>query len=73
MTPTVSKSATPAPAESAGDPCAVLYQMQASLSTAITDLVANPDLVTVFESEFDNQVALLEDLIESLQGESAEQ
>jgi hypothetical protein len=44
--------------------------MQLSLSTAVTDLVANPDLVAAFGSEFDNQVALLNDLVESLQGDS---
>jgi hypothetical protein len=57
----------------ASDPCDVLDQMQASLSTAVTDLIANPDLVTAFETEFDNQVILLNDLIESLQGDTAEQ
>ena len=69
----VTESASPAPSESVGDPCAVLDQMQASLSTAVAGLVANPDLVTAFETEFDNQVALLNDLVSSLQGDSADQ
>lgn len=47
--------------------------MQASFSTAVADLVTNPDLVTAFETEFDNQVVLLTDLVSSLQGDSAEQ
>ena len=59
MTPMVSESATPTQSEIASDPCVVLDQMQASLSTAVADLVANPDLVTAFEKEFDNQVAFL--------------
>lgn len=57
----------------ASDPCDVLDQMQSSLSTAVTDLIANPDLVTAFDTEFDNQVVLINDLVESLQGETAEQ
>lgn len=57
----------------ASDPCDVLDQMQSSLSTAVTDLIANPDLVTAFETEFDNQVVLLNELIEALQGDTAEQ
>lgn len=55
------------------DACAVIDQMQLSLSTAVTDLIANPDLVTAFDTEFDNQVALLVNLVESLQGDSPEQ
>lgn len=47
--------------------------MQLSLSTAVTDLVANPDLVSTFDAEFAKQVALLNDLINSLQGDSPEQ
>jgi hypothetical protein len=46
--------------------------MQVSLSTAVSDLIANPDLVTEFETEIDNQVALLNDLVSSLQGDSVE-
>ncbi len=72
MTPMVTESASPSPSEIINDSCAVLDQMQTSLSTAVTDLVTNPDLVTAFEKEFDNQVALLDDLIVSLQGDSAE-
>ena len=73
ITPMVTESATPTQSEIASDPCAVLDQMQASLSTAVADLAANPDLVTAFEKEFDNQVAFLDDLIASFQGDSAEQ
>ena len=73
MTPMVTESASPAPSENVGDSCAILDQMQASLSTAVADLVANPDLATAFETEFDNQVVLLTDLVSSLQGDSAEQ
>jgi|TARA_B110000285_G_scaffold91937_1_gene105277 hypothetical protein len=73
VTPMVTESASPAPSENVGDSCAILDQMQASLSTAVADLVTNPDLVTAFETEFDNQVVLLTDLVSSLQGESAEQ
>ena len=73
ITPTVTESASPVPGENVGDPCAVLDQMQASLSTAVVDLLANPDLATAFETEFDNQVALLNDLVSSLQGDSTEQ
>ncbi|MGB4734714.1 MAG: hypothetical protein WBH19_10125 [Candidatus Nanopelagicales bacterium] len=73
MTPTATESAGPVPSENSGDPCAVLDKMQASLSTAVVDLIANPDLATAFETEFDNQVALLNDLVSSLQGDSAEQ
>ena len=73
ITPTATESAGPVPSENSGDPCAVLDKMQASLSTAVVDLIANPDLATAFETEFDNQVALLNDLVSSLQGDSAEQ
>lgn len=68
-------SESDSPQESAGtsDACAVVDQMQLSLSTALTDLVANPDLVSAFDTEFNNQVALLNDLVESLQGDSPEQ
>lgn len=68
-----SESAVPQLSESMKDPCEVLDEMQLSLSTAVGDLVANPDLSTAFEAEFENQVALLNDLIGSLQGDSAEQ
>ncbi len=64
------QSASPQP--SVSDSCAVLEQMQVSLSTAVSDLIANPDLVTEFETEIDNQVALLNDLVSSLQGDSVE-
>ena len=67
------ESANPQTSVEISDACRVLEQMQSSLSTAVTDLVANPDLVTVFNAEFDNQVVLLNDLIESLQGDTAEQ
>lgn len=70
MTPMVTQSASPQP--SVSDSCAVLEQMQVSLSTAVSDLIANPDLVTEFETEIDNQVALLNDLVSSLQGDSVE-
>ena len=73
ITPTATESAGPVPSENVGDSCAILDQMQASLSTAVADLVTNPDLVTAFETEFDNQVVLLTDLVSSLQGDSAEQ
>ena len=73
ITPTVTESASPVPSENVGDPCAVLDQMQASLSKAVVDLLANPDLATAFETEFDNQVALLNDLVSSLQGDPTEQ
>ena len=66
ITPTATESASPVPSENSGDPCAVLDKMQASLSTAVVDLIANPDLATAFETEFDNQVALLNDLVSSL-------
>jgi hypothetical protein len=39
----------------------------------VTDLIAKPDLVSAFSSEFDNQVILLNDLVQSLQGDTAEQ
>ncbi len=61
MTPIVTKSASPSPSEIINDSCAVLNQMQTSLSTAVTGLVTNPDLVTAFEKELDNQVVLLND------------
>ena len=64
------QSASPQP--SVSDSCAVLEQMQVSLSTAVSDLIANPDLVTEFETEIDNQVALLNGLVSSLQGDSVE-
>ncbi len=70
---TAVESANPQSSAAASDACAVLDQMQSSLSTAVTDLIANPDLVSTFDTEFDNQVVLLNDLIESLQGDSAEQ
>jgi hypothetical protein len=70
---TAIESASPQGNTGASDACAVLDQMQLSLSTAVTDLIANPDLVTAFNAEFDNQVALLNDLVESLQGDSPEQ
>lgn len=70
MTPMATQSASPQP--SVSDSCAVLEQMQVSLSTAVSDLIANPDLVTEFETEIDNQVALLNDLVSSLQGDSVE-
>ena len=70
MTPMVTQSASPQP--SVSDSCAALEQMQVSLSTAVSDLIANPDLVTEFETEIDNQVALLNDLVSSLQGDSVE-
>lgn len=57
---------------SANDSCAVLDDMQSSLSTAVTDLIAQPNLVTAFEKEFDNQVAFLNDLVASMQGDSPE-
>lgn len=74
-------TATDMPVESASpqgntdtkDACSVLEEMQLSLSNAVTDLIANPDLVAAFDREFDNQVALLNDLVESLQGDSPEQ
>ncbi len=72
VTPMVTESANPSPSEIINDSCAVLEQMQTSLSTEVTDLVTNPDLVTAFEKEFNNQVVLLDDLIVSLQGDSAE-
>jgi len=70
---TAIESANPQGRSDTSDACAVLDQMQLSLSTAVTDLVANPDLVAAFGAEFDNQVALLNDLVESLQGDSLEQ
>lgn len=70
MTPMATQSASPQP--SVSDSCAVLEQMQVSLSTAVSDLIANPDLVTEFETEIDNQVVLLHDLVSSLQGDSVE-
>jgi len=70
MTPMATQSASPQP--SVSDSCAVLEQMQVSLSTAVSDLIANPDLVTEFETEIDNQVVLLNDLVSSLQGDSVE-
>ena len=70
MTPMATQSASPQP--SVSDSCAVLEQMQVSLSTAVSDLIANPDLVTEFETEIDNQVALLNGLVSSLQGDSVE-
>lgn|GEM_PF-321427 len=63
----------PQPSAESSDACAVLDQMQSSLTTAVTDLIAKPDLVSAFSSEFDNQVILLNDLVESLQGDTAEQ
>lgn len=72
-TDTTVESTSPQGNEDTGDACAVIDQMQLSLSTAVTDLIANPDLVTAFDTEFDNQVALLKDLVESLQGDSLEQ
>jgi hypothetical protein len=71
--PMASESASPEVNTATNDACAVIDQMQLSLSTAVTDLIANPDLVTAFNTEFDNQVALLNDLVESLQGGSPEQ
>jgi hypothetical protein len=65
--------ANPEPSKNTSDACAVIDQMQSSLSTAVTDLVENPDFVTAFNSEFDNQVILLIKLIESLQGDTPEQ
>jgi TRAP-type mannitol/chloroaromatic compound transport system substrate-binding protein len=73
MTPTVTKSASPDASVNRSESCAVLDQMQSSLSTAVTDLIADPDLVVAFEKEFDNQLASLDDLTASLQGGSAEQ
>lgn len=67
------ESASPQANSGTSDACAVLDQMQLSLSTAVTDLIVNPDLVTAFQTEFDNQVTLLNDLVESLQGDSPEQ
>lgn len=64
------ESASPQGNADTNDACAVIDQMQLSLSTAVTDLIANPDLVTAFDTEFDNQVALLNDLVESLQGDT---
>ncbi len=72
MTPMVTESVSPQASASSSDSCAVLDQMQSSLSTAVTDLIANPDLVTAFEKEFDNQVGLLDDLVASMQGDSGE-
>jgi hypothetical protein len=72
-TDTTIESTSPEESTGTSDACAVIDQMQLSLSTALTDLVANPDLVSAFNTEFDNQVALLNDLVESLQGESPEQ
>ena len=59
--------ANPEPSTNTSEACAVIDQMQSSLSTAVTDLVENPDFVTAFNAEFDNQVVLLIKLIESLQ------
>lgn len=67
------ESANPQGNSGISDACAVLDQMQLSLSTAVTDLVANPDLGAAFGAEFDNQVALLLDLVEALQDDSSEQ
>ena len=72
-TDTTIESTSPEESTGTSDACAVIDQMQLSLSTALTDLVANPDLVSAFNTEFDNQVALLNDLVESLQGDSPEQ
>jgi len=72
-TETAVEPANPQSSAEESDACAVLDQMQTSLSTAVTELVANPDLVSSFNSEFDNQVVLLNDLVESLQGDTAEQ
>jgi hypothetical protein len=72
-TDTAVEPSNPQSTAAASDPCAVLDQMQSSLSTAVTDLIANPDLVSAFSSEFDNQVVLLNDLVESLQSDTAEQ
>lgn len=68
----VSESGSPQVGGSANDSCAVLDDMQSSLSTAVTDLIAQPNLVTAFEKEFDNQVAFLNDLVASMQGDSPE-
>ncbi len=70
---TAAEPSNPQSSAAASDPCDVLDQMQSSLSSAVTDLIANPDLVSAFSSEFDNQVVLLNDLVESLQGDTAEQ
>jgi hypothetical protein len=72
-TETAVEPANPQSSAEESDVCAVLDQMQLSLSTAVTDLAANPDLVSAFNSEFDNQVVLLNDLVDSLQGDTAEQ
>jgi len=69
LTPTVGASSSPESRVGAHDSCAVLDQMQSSLSTAVSELVANPDLATAFEAEFDKQVVLLFDLISSLHGD----
>jgi hypothetical protein len=65
--------ANPQSSVAISDACIVLEQMQSSLSSAVTDLIANPDLVSAFNAEFNNQVVLLNDLVESLQGGTAEQ
>ena len=67
------ETSNPQSSAESSDACAVLDQMQSSLTTAVTDLIANPDLVSAFSSEFDNQVILLNDLVESLEGDTAEQ
>ena len=72
-TDTAVEPSNPQSSAAASDACAVLDQMQSSLSTAVTDLIANPDLVSAFNSEFDNQVILLNELGKSLQGNTAEQ
>ncbi len=72
LTPTVSASSDPQSRVSAQDSCVVLDQMQSSLSTAVSELMANPDLATAFEAEFDKQATLLLDLISSLHGDSVE-
>ena len=72
-TETAVEPANPQSSAESSDTCAVLDQMQLSLSTAVTDLADNPDLVSAFNSEFDNQVVLLNDLVESLRGDTAEQ
>jgi hypothetical protein len=72
-TDTAVESASPQGNTDTKDACSIIEEMQLSLSTAVAGLIANPDLVTAFDSEFNNQIALLNDLIESLQGDSMEQ
>lgn len=62
----ITEPASPQPTVSLSDSCDAHDQMQLSLSTAVSNLITNPDLVTAFESEFENQVALLNELIASL-------